>query len=91
MRPQDGSAVRVTGRPITRSVPSSAASDKGVVLRAVDVTRDFGGVHAVAGVTIEVRRGTLTGLIGPQVLLGDRDITGLAPEEVAGRRRRRTR
>ena len=31
----------------------------------VDVTRDFGGVHAVAGVSIEVRRGTLTGLIGP--------------------------
>jgi len=25
----------------------------------------FGGVHAVAGVSIEVRRGTLTGLIGP--------------------------
>ncbi len=36
-----------------------------MALRAVDVTRDFGGVHAVAGVTIEVRRGTLTGLIGP--------------------------
>jgi ABC-type branched-subunit amino acid transport system ATPase component len=31
----------------------------------VDLTRDFGGVHAVAGVSIEVRRGTLTGLIGP--------------------------
>ena len=65
---QDGSAVRVTERPITRSVPSSAApgtADEGVVLRTEDVTRDFGGVHAVAGVTIEVRRGTLTGLIGP--------------------------
>ena len=35
------------------------------MLRTVDVTRDFGGVHAVAGVSIEVRRGTLTGLIGP--------------------------
>jgi ABC-type branched-subunit amino acid transport system ATPase component len=31
----------------------------------VDVTRDFGGVRAVNGVSIEVRRGTLTGLIGP--------------------------
>jgi branched-chain amino acid transport system permease protein len=41
-----------------------AAAD-GVVLRAVDLVRDFGGVHAVAGVSIEVRRGTLTGLIGP--------------------------
>jgi neutral amino acid transport system ATP-binding protein len=36
-----------------------------VVLRTIDVTRDFGGVQAVAGVSIEVRRGTLTGLIGP--------------------------
>jgi branched-chain amino acid transport system permease protein len=36
-----------------------------VMLRAVDVTRDFGGVRAVNGVSIEVRRGTLTGLIGP--------------------------
>ena len=65
---QDGSAVRVTGRPITRSVPSSAApgtADEGVVLRTVDVTRNFGGVQAVAGVSIEVRRSTLTGLIGP--------------------------
>jgi branched-chain amino acid transport system permease protein len=35
------------------------------VLRGVDLVRDFGGVHAVAGVSVEVRRGTLTGLIGP--------------------------
>ncbi len=62
---QDGSAVGAAGRPITRSVPSSVEADGGVVLRTVDVSRDFGGVHAVAGVSIEVRRGTLTGLIGP--------------------------
>jgi ABC-type branched-subunit amino acid transport system ATPase component/ABC-type branched-subunit amino acid transport system permease subunit len=36
-----------------------------VVLQAVDVSRDFGGVHAVSGVSLEVRRGSLTGLIGP--------------------------
>ena len=35
------------------------------MLRAADVSRDFGGMQAVAGATIEVRRGTLTGLIGP--------------------------
>jgi ABC-type branched-subunit amino acid transport system ATPase component len=43
----------------------STESTHEVVLRAVDVTRDFGGVRAVNGVSIEVRRGTLTGLIGP--------------------------
>jgi ABC-type branched-subunit amino acid transport system ATPase component len=48
-----------------RSVPAQALPDGGPLLRAVDLTRDFGGVHAVAGVSIEVRRGTLTGLIGP--------------------------
>jgi branched-chain amino acid transport system permease protein len=47
-----------------RPAPREPVSDP-VVLRAVDVVRDFGGVHAVAGVSIEVRRGTLTGLIGP--------------------------
>ena len=36
-----------------------------VVLQAVDVVREFGGVRAVAGVSLSVRRGTLTGLIGP--------------------------
>jgi branched-chain amino acid transport system ATP-binding protein len=36
-----------------------------VVLRAVEVTREFGGVCAVAGVSFEVRHGTVTGLIGP--------------------------
>jgi branched-chain amino acid transport system permease protein len=36
-----------------------------VVIEAVDVVREFGGVRAVAGVSFQVRRGTLTGLIGP--------------------------
>ncbi|MGH3204482.1 MAG: ABC transporter permease subunit [Streptosporangiaceae bacterium] len=54
----------------TGAVSASAARGRpsapdGVVLRAVDLVRDFGGVHAVAGVSIEVRRGLLTGLIGP--------------------------
>jgi branched-chain amino acid transport system permease protein len=36
-----------------------------VVLQAADVVREFGGLRAVAGVSLSVRRGTLTGLIGP--------------------------
>ena len=36
-----------------------------MVIEAVDVVREFGGVRAVAGVSFQVRRGTLTGLIGP--------------------------
>jgi ABC-type branched-subunit amino acid transport system ATPase component len=35
------------------------------VLRAEGLERQFGGVRAVAGVSIAVNRGTLTGLIGP--------------------------
>jgi branched-chain amino acid transport system ATP-binding protein len=36
-----------------------------IVLEAIDVTREFGGVRAVAGVSFAVRHGTMTGLIGP--------------------------
>jgi branched-chain amino acid transport system permease protein len=36
-----------------------------VVLEAVHLSREFGGVHAVHDVSFSVRRGTLTGLIGP--------------------------
>ena len=53
------------GRPATAPASRANTAADPVVLRAVDVVRDFGGVHAVAGVSIEVRRGTLTGLIGP--------------------------
>ncbi len=47
------------------AVPEPGTSGGDVVLRTVDLVRDFGGVRAVAGVSIDVRRGTLTGLIGP--------------------------
>ena len=64
--------------PPASSVPSAGATwpvggtgsgqpprDHEVVLQAADVVREFGGLRAVAGVSISVRRGTLTGLIGP--------------------------
>jgi ABC-type branched-subunit amino acid transport system ATPase component len=39
--------------------------DADIILQATDLSRDFGGVHAVTGVSLTVRRGTVTGLIGP--------------------------
>jgi len=55
------------------AVPVSARSpagepppgDREVVLEAVGVSREFGGVRAVDDVSFSVRHGTLTGLIGP--------------------------
>ena len=43
----------------------SAEPAGAVVLEAVGVSREFGGVHAVHEVSFSVRKGTLTGLIGP--------------------------
>ena len=50
-------------RPETAGPGEQPGSD--IVLRTVDVSRDFGGVRAVSGVSLSVRSGTLTGLIGP--------------------------
>jgi len=49
------------------ALPSPAAETPpaDIVLQATNVSRDFGGVHAVSGVSLAVTRGTLTGLIGP--------------------------
>jgi branched-chain amino acid transport system permease protein len=55
-------ATSADGAAATQPAPAAAPD---IVLRAVDVSRDFGGVHAVSGVSLSVRRGTLTGLIGP--------------------------
>jgi iron complex transport system ATP-binding protein len=46
-------------------VRSTAAAGPEIVLETVGLTREFGGVRAVDGVSLSVRRGTLTGLIGP--------------------------
>ena len=46
--------------------PVTGASEAGlVVLEAVGVSREFGGMRAVNAVSFGVRKGTLTGLIGP--------------------------
>jgi ABC-type branched-subunit amino acid transport system ATPase component/ABC-type branched-subunit amino acid transport system permease subunit len=57
-------AARIAG-PAHDPEVATAPPDRDVVLAAVDVVREFGGLRAVAGVSLTVRRGTLTGLIGP--------------------------
>jgi branched-chain amino acid transport system permease protein len=65
-RPSSPQASDGKGAASLRS-PGAGAPDgeRPVVLETVDVVREFGGVRAVAGVSFQVRRGTLTGLIGP--------------------------
>lgn len=46
--------------------PSNDKSDKSdVILKVTDVYKSFGGVKAVNGVSLEIKRGSITGLIGP--------------------------
>src|SRR6266487_3503023 len=61
-RSAEGQPPRPAARPAARErpAPAAAATGTGEVLQAVDVSRDFGGVHAVSGVTMSVRAGTLT-------------------------------
>jgi branched-chain amino acid transport system permease protein len=63
--PAPPAAVPSAAVPSARPVPQAPPGDREIVLQAVEVEREFGGVRAVAGVTFGVRRGTLTGLIGP--------------------------
>jgi len=68
--PAPGDAPAVPAEPGPRARARARAArpagpEPDVVLQAVDVRRHFGGVQAVAGVSLSVRRGTLTGLIGP--------------------------
>jgi branched-chain amino acid transport system ATP-binding protein/branched-chain amino acid transport system permease protein len=63
--PAEAAAAPAVPRPTAPPAAEDLPGDREVVLQAVDVVREFGGVRAVAGVSLSVRRGTLTGLIGP--------------------------
>jgi branched-chain amino acid transport system permease protein len=58
--PPPGTEPTATQRTRSRAAPVGSE-----VLGANGVSKDFGGVQAVAGVSLSVTRGTLTGLIGP--------------------------
>jgi branched-chain amino acid transport system permease protein len=46
--------------------PADANANKSdVILKVTDVYKSFGGVKAVNGVSMEIKRGSITGLIGP--------------------------
>jgi branched-chain amino acid transport system permease protein len=62
-RPPEPARVPAPANPNGQEGQDSPAQP--VVLEAVDLVRDFGGVRAVDGVSLAVRHGTLTGLIGP--------------------------
>jgi branched-chain amino acid transport system permease protein len=64
-RPAPEPAAEAGERASGGSPVGGAATPAGVVLEAVGVSREFGGVHAVHEVSFAVKRGTLTGLIGP--------------------------
>jgi len=69
--PADGPAAARPGLAPAPAPPAAPAArlappaDHEIVLQAVGVEREFGGVRAVAGVSFSVRHGTMTGLIGP--------------------------
>jgi branched-chain amino acid transport system permease protein len=58
---------RTDSLPRARCTPRrlAVAEAPATLLAADGVSKDFGGVHAVAGVTLSVASGTMTGLIGP--------------------------
>lgn len=61
---EEGSAFQLPEAAWSRPT-SEAAQTSEVILRVSDVTKSFGGVHAVRGVSLEVRKGETLGIIGP--------------------------
>src|SRR5690606_34725265 len=39
--------------------------NRDIVLSCIDINRWFGGLHALKGVSIDIRRGEILGLVGP--------------------------
>lgn len=66
LRTQDVKVEPIPGRRIALPIrPSSEPRVDGPVLQTIDLTKHFGGVHALEGLTVEVRQGDILGIIGP--------------------------
>jgi len=65
-RPGAREAARASTRPIADPAASTrAAADRAPILEVSDLSRSFGGLQAVEGVSFTVRRGAILGIIGP--------------------------
>jgi branched-chain amino acid transport system permease protein len=58
--PDPSAAQRATSAP-----PPGASATPAILVECRDLTRSFGGVQALRGVSLEVREGELIGLVGP--------------------------
>jgi branched-chain amino acid transport system permease protein len=61
----DAGVVAAAGSPGGPGEPGAPAAPRGPVLQAIGLTVAFGGVHAVAGVSLDVAPGEIVGVIGP--------------------------
>jgi len=48
-----------------RAAPTAPSSEGRTLLRVDDITLGFGGVHALSGVSFEIREGEVCAIIGP--------------------------
>lgn len=62
-----GGAKRGEARAVIRGAAGGAVATAtdGLVLEARDLKKSFGGIHAADGLSLDLRRGEVTGLIGP--------------------------
>ncbi|MGO8178132.1 branched-chain amino acid ABC transporter ATP-binding protein/permease [Rhizobium leguminosarum] len=58
-------ASETAAQAVTQLAPLAAAGSGPVLLKCENVTKSFGGIRALTGVTLDVRRGEILALVGP--------------------------
>ena len=56
---------RADSAPATREAPAAAPPPDGVLLSVRGLVKNYGSVHAVRGIDLELRRGEILGFLGP--------------------------